>query len=610
MSQPVKSDEPTSAKVLDPQTLGELPGISSRRYLTAGAALVGAAMLLVAEGIVFDHLGLREHLLSYDLVAHDHPNTGETKLFLLQLLLGTPAMLLVCRAGLELFSPREPSSLLTRLSNRSRRTAIFSAVAAALAVVVIRLVVFRGSVFSDDERVYVYEARALLAGDLTTRAPGPLRWFAHQFLLELPEGRWAGVYPVGQPALLAVGMMVGIPFLTQVLCGAGIVYLGARLAERLWSAKVGVVTALLLATSPFLLCMSATLHNTVPTTFLLLAALLAAFRIRDGGGLGFYTAAGTALAAMQLIRQLEALFAVVAVGVLLLPLTVKATPERRRHILGLAIVFTLCVMSVFVQLESNATITGSPLVSPYTVFARAWPGAKLFGFGVAGFGAVATFPGAVTKTVAVLMRLSAWCFGWPASLVPFALACAGFGATDRWVRAAIAFVLLHATAYFFLVIGAVHDIGSAYHLFDLPFITMVSAAVLVGLGERLTPLGAALGALPARLSFAASIVAAATFWPQEMSRLAHVASIIRAPVEAAQAYAGGESILLFWDRIQSPGPFTSWVYFPPPPGPNVEDKVLWVRSGAYNEQIARAFPARKACFLRWDENGHPFIVGL
>jgi hypothetical protein len=607
MSQPAKSDAPTPAKVSDPETVEKLLGGSPRRYITAGAALVGAAMLLIAEAYVFDLLGLREHLLSYDLVAHDHPNTGETKLFMLQLVLGIPALLLVCRAGMDLFPPREPSSFLTRLSNRPPRTYVVAAIAAALAIVVIRLVIFRGAVFTDDERVYVYEARALLAGGVTTRAPGPLRWFAHQFLLELPEGRWAGVYPIGQPALLAIGITLGAPFLTQVLCGAGIVYFGAGLAERLWSPKVGVVTALLLATSPFLLCMSATLHNVVPATFLLLAALSAAFRIRDGGGLGLYAALGTALALMQLVRQLEALFAAAAVALLLVPLALKATPDRRRHVLGLAVVFTLCVVSIFVQLESNATITGNPLESPYTAFAR--PGAKMFGFGPTSFGAVATFPGAIAKTFAVLMRLNAWSFGWAGSLLPFALAFVGFGATDRWARAAIAFVLLHVTVYFFLVIGAVHDIGSAYHLFDLPFITMVTAVVVVALSERLGALGAVAAALPTRLCFAASIVAAASFWPQELLRLAHVAATIRAPVEAAEAYASREPILLFWERIQAPGPFTSWVYFPPPPGPNLDDKVLWVRSGPLNEQIAQASPARKACFLRWDESGHPFIVG-
>ena len=436
-------------------------------------------MLLIAEAILFVHFDLREHLLTYEQYSHDRPNTGEMKLFLLQLVFGLPAVLLICRAGVNLFPPRDLNAI-GRLAGRPARTYVFAAAAAAVFIVFIRLVVFKGAVFTDDERVYVYEARALLAGGVTTQAPGPLKIFRHEFLLEVPEDRWAGVYPLGQPALLAVGRMLGVPFLTQILCGAGIVYVTARLAERLWNPRVAVVTALLLATSPFLLCMAATLHNIVPATFLLVAVLFAALRARDGGGLGWYAIVGAALAAMQLMRQLEALLTALAAASLLVPLLLRQ--DQKRPLMGLAIVFTLCVVGLFVQFDTNAAVTGNAMLNPYRAFGDRWPGSKMFGFGNAGWGATATFPGAVVKTFAVLMRLSSWCFGWPASLLPFVVAATGL-ATDRWARGCVAFVLLHATAVFFLTSGAVHDIGSAYHLYELPLVTAVTAFVLVAAGD-------------------------------------------------------------------------------------------------------------------------------
>lgn len=580
---------------------------SSRGSPKAGAvaALSAAALLLMAEAILFDHLGFRERLLSYDLVAHDHPNAGETKLFLLQMVLGVPALLLICGAGLKLLPPRQPD-LLARLAGRPRRTYVVLAIAAATFIVLVRVLVFRGAAFTDDERVYVYESRALLAGGLTTQAPGPLQIFSHQFLLELPGGRWGGVYPIGQPTLLAVSRTLGVPFLTQALSGAGIVYLAARLAERLWNAKVGVGTALLLATSPFLICMSATLHSMVPSTFLLLAVLAASLSARDAGGYGSYALVGAALGAMQLTRQLEALLAALAAGLLLAPLVLRSDRDRKRHAIGLLIVFTLCVVSLFIQFETNAMVTGDPMVNAYSAFARRWPGAKMFGFGNVGWGVTATFPGAISKTFAVLMRLSAWCFGWPGSLLPLGLVALGVG-SDRWSRAAIAFVLVQATAYFFLGGGAVHDIGSAYHLFDLPFIAMVTAVVVIELGDRLTPLGTIAQATPARLAFAAFAVGLTTFWPQELARLGHVARTIRAPLEAAEAYAEGGPIALFWERMQPPGAYTSWVYFPPPPGPRLDDPVLWVRSGPWEEQVREAYPSRKPCRLQWEKD-RPIIV--
>jgi hypothetical protein len=313
------------------------------------------------------------------------------------------------------------------------------------------------------------------------------------------------------------------------------------------------------------------------------------------------------LATLQLVRQMEALLAGIAAAVLLLPLLLGK--EKKRSILGLAIVFTFCVIALFIQFESNSAVTGNPLLSPYTVFGRQWPNTRLFGFGPAGMGVVATFSGDVSKAFAVLMRMSAWSFGWPSSLLAAQLVAFGF-LGDRRARACVALVLLHAAAYFFLVFGAVHDIGSPYHLFSLPLIAMVTAVALVELGDRLAALGTSLAALPMRLAFAASIVAAASFWPLELSRLSYVASSTREPIEAASNAAATGPILMFWDSLQPPGPFRSWVYFPPPPGPHLDDPVLWVHTSRFDKQIAASFPTRKPFRLGWDQAGHLHVEPL
>jgi hypothetical protein len=577
-----------------------------RMLLLVGVELVAAFVFVTGYAIAFQHLDLRRQLLSYSLVAHDTPNPGEVQLFILGIALGVPALLLFCDAGLRLVEPQE-RDLVARVEDRAALVGWIAAAFAMCAALLVRAFVYQHSELTDDERVYIFEARALLHGSLAAPQPGPLAIFAHQFVVECPGGLWAGVYPPGQPALIAIGLPIGAPWLAQMLLTGGIVKAATRLAQDLWGARVAVVAALLLATSPALIFTAATLHNVVPATFLLLVTVLAA-RAARAGSTAAWALVGASVGFALLVRPLEAAFAALAAVALLLPALVERGKALRAWArLGLALVVGLPFVGL--QLLANQVVTGSPLLSPYTVFARNWPGAAVFGFGPAGFGALATFEGAVVKTVAVLARLGAWVFGWPLSLVPFLIGATGL-LKDAGVRAISAFVLLHFVAYFFVRIGAVHDVGSFYHFFDLPLIVLVSSCVLVRVADVLSPLGARARALPLRLAGAGAIVSLLTFVPAELGRLTYVTSLIRAPILEAQRVAAGRKVLVFWERMQPPGEWSSWVYWPPPPGPALDDPVLWVRHGPSDALVAAKLSDRAPYFLSFDDEGAPNLVPL
>lgn len=102
-----------------------------------------------------------------------------------------------------------------------------------------------------DEVVYQLQARIFSEGALweAERLPRALH---HYDFVTNADGRRYGVFPVGWPAVLALGTLVGIPWLVNpLLHGLGVV-LGARVAHKLAGADTGWLAAPLLALAPAL----------------------------------------------------------------------------------------------------------------------------------------------------------------------------------------------------------------------------------------------------------------------------------------------------------------------------------------------------------------------
>jgi hypothetical protein len=110
----------------------------------------------------------------------------------------------------------------------------------------------------EDEIAYVWEAKAMAAGAVTVPTPPLSSKFLIPFVVDY-EGLRFGKYPLGWPALLSVGIRLGVRAWVNPLLGGLSVWLTYVLGKRLLGELAGVIAALLTATSPFFLMISGSL---------------------------------------------------------------------------------------------------------------------------------------------------------------------------------------------------------------------------------------------------------------------------------------------------------------------------------------------------------------
>jgi hypothetical protein len=139
--------------------------------------------------------------------------------------------------------------------------------------------VLGGSPHVADEVSYAFQGR-VLAGARLALAPPPLpSLFGYENVI-LDGHRWVSKYPPGWPAMLALGWLVGVPWLAGPLALAAAVLAAGWLGTELHGPRIGLLAAGLLAVSPFALLMGAGWLAHTPALALGLGCLAALARAR------------------------------------------------------------------------------------------------------------------------------------------------------------------------------------------------------------------------------------------------------------------------------------------------------------------------------------------
>jgi hypothetical protein len=165
-------------------------------------------------------------------------------------------------------------------------------------------------------------------------------------------------------------------------------------------------------------------------------------------------------------------------------------------------------------------------------------------------------------------------------------------------RAAVllcAFSAVQLFGYFFLAFGSVHDFGSAYHVWHVPWMACMMALLALGVG-KLAPLQ-----IPsARVISGLVMVGVLAFWPTQLSKWKTVADVVLAPVEAAEKGTHGEPAVVLWRSVKPRGKY-SWVHYAPVSHP--DDTIFWMRDSASAvDQAQRLLPGRTIYRLNWNGN--------
>jgi 4-amino-4-deoxy-L-arabinose transferase-like glycosyltransferase len=256
---------------------------------------------------------------------------------------------------------------------RADRFAVFLSLLGVLAALLVADRVFERMAHIEDEMAYVWQAQAIARGHLTLPSPPEKESFLVPFVVDY-NGQRFGKYPLGWPALLAVGVRLGIrSLINPLLAGLGI-WLTYRLGKKIFSETVGLLAAGLTLTSPFFLMNSGSLLSH-PFGLVLSAAFamawLDAFGLPGSANpsdprLWLYTVtAGLTLGLLALTRPLTAVGVGLPFGLHGLYLLVRSDSRTRLRLIALGGIALALASLHFVW---QYAVTGDPLLNPYTLW--------------------------------------------------------------------------------------------------------------------------------------------------------------------------------------------------------------------------------------------------
>lgn len=587
----------------------------ARSGLRIGLQIVsGLILLLVVNEAVRN---VFELFLNHGPLHDRQPYFGELLLYVLFLVLGGGAALLFA-FGLD---------GVNRLGAPGRATPMLSATQQMIAASVVAMVgawaigyfVTGFSWFTDDEQAYLYQAKLYQRSSLSGPVIEPIEAFRHPFVVLVAprEGvsHWTGVYPILQPTLMAISDKLGNIHLSQLACVGLIVFHTGRLAATLFdSGRTGCIAAWLCAFSPMLLGLGATYHTSILATALsvMTVRILIALLHRWTTPLGVAT--GLVTGGIFLARPMEGTLCVLMFGGVLTVNWLKRL-ARDAYTAGDGVRMTLPIVgyglgglvSLAVFMAVNKAHTGDPLYSAYNILEQIIGG--FFGFGeVMMWGRPHTPLLAVQQTLGALVRMNTWLFGWPASLALWFFA---LRADYRTKPGLLLFAMsaIQLCAYMPLAFGSVHDFGSAYHVWHLPWIASVSAAVIERLKvRRQTRRSASWWPSTDSVLLGATLAGLIGFWPLQVARWRIVADTIQGPVRAAEAATRGQKALVLWTQYLPPAPLRTWVHYPPAPHP--DDRILWAYyTPELLAEIQLRYPDRHLYAFSWEGNT-PVVVSL
>ena len=153
--------------------------------------------------------------------------------------------------------------------------ALFMAIAAVFITFWVSVRYFESVPHIEDEIAYVWQARVIAeTGQITTPSPVCPNCFLVPFVVDY-DGLRFGKYPLGWPALLAIGEKLDLRGWINPLLAGFSVWLVYLLGRRLFNRPVGVLAQFFMITSPFFLMNSATLLSHAWSMFLTLGFILA-----------------------------------------------------------------------------------------------------------------------------------------------------------------------------------------------------------------------------------------------------------------------------------------------------------------------------------------------
>jgi hypothetical protein len=228
-----------------------------------------------------------------------------------------------------------------------------------------------------DEVVYLLHANYLAHGMLAMPLP-PVPEAFNIDLMIYEQDRWFSAFPPGWPAMLAVGSLLGVPWLVNPLLAGLCILLAYALSRELLSRGGARLVVLLMCLSPWFIFLAMSFMAHIFTLACVLAASLAIARLRRRARLLPAILAGALLGVTSLIRPLDGLAVAAVLG--LWSLGMRTWRDRFIYI---PVFVTASVLVGALALPYNHQLTGDPASFPVMAYFDKYyaPGVNALGFG-------------------------------------------------------------------------------------------------------------------------------------------------------------------------------------------------------------------------------------
>jgi 4-amino-4-deoxy-L-arabinose transferase-like glycosyltransferase len=221
-----------------------------------------------------------------------------------------------------------------------------------------------------DSVTYLFQAQTLAGGALWAPAPPLPDAFRQEFLM-VAGNKWFGQYPPGYPALMAIGVLAGAPWLTNPWLVVPVMALLFRLGALLYRRDTGVLAAALGLASPFFVILSGSLMVHTAELLWALAGMVGwTLALRQPYRMRWALVAGAALGMLLLTRQITAVVLGLSffTGLWAMELMAQragSLPPMRRPLFRQGLLSgTAALPFLLLLLGYQAAVTGSPWDDP------------------------------------------------------------------------------------------------------------------------------------------------------------------------------------------------------------------------------------------------------
>jgi hypothetical protein len=474
---------------------------------------------------------------------------------------------------------------------------------------------------TDDENVYLFQARILAAGQLALPSlpdvePLRDRIFEDNIFL-VNNGKIFGQYPIGQSVALLPGYLAGWPHLMPIFFAVFSVLGLYLLGSRLYGPKGGLLAAVLLAISPTFLATSSTLLSHSTTLCCLIWFFY--FAHRTWKETGWYNAllAGVFFLISFEVRSATTLLAAGPIGIALAVVLLK---DIKRQWLKIVLLALMVGLTIGLSLYFNYQINGDYFKTNYHA---AWgegrtPFKHPFGFGKGAWHMVHSPAQGFWSALDNLLRLNWWLFGWPISLI---FLVAWLLRRDKRLLEWLGFstVLLTFFAYYFYFWPGVSDTGPVlYYELLAVLILLTVSGILAAPRLLLAWMPRQVAARRVMLFIVLScLIAFATFHQYNARALMRVAENVGQLEKALDEFGVPDEAVVFANyylkNAVEKNFQDSWVVGRPMTSRQLGDKRLYyVNYGKTRDEefAAKYHPGVPAYVATWDLSGRPNVVKL